>query len=362
MTAYKDTRNGMVGEDYSTKLSAWLAVGCLTARQIHHAMVEFEDGRIPLNEKGSTEEWEAVAGYGKGESKGTAAVRFELLWRDYMRLCNRKFGTRLFHIDGFRADATQSNGQDGEAKAHKQWRYLDNSQKHSDNQTISRAYLERLLYGETGIGLIDASQRELLLTGYTSNRARQNVASFFASHLNLDWRLGAEWYESVLVDYDVASNWGNWQYVAGVGNDPRQGRIFNPVKQALDYDDQGHFIKAWVDELKDVDLKKDEEDIVDREKLMGLFQAWRLPTTEKQRLGIEGAESVEDPMVRIPFSISRKKPDGAHGEKLNRRGGGRGQRWSRGRGRGRGGADGIERSEGRPRRMGAMDKANIAQS
>ncbi len=90
--------------------------------------------------------------------------------------------------------------------------------------------LQRFLRGTTGTGLIDASQRELLFTGYTSNRARQNVASYLAKHLGINWKLGAEWYESMLVDYDVSSNWGNWQYVAGVGNDPRgEARVFNPI-------------------------------------------------------------------------------------------------------------------------------------
>jgi deoxyribodipyrimidine photo-lyase len=72
--------------------------------------------------------------------------------------------------------------------------------------------------------------------------------------MNVDWRLGAEWYESRLVDYDFAINWGNWQYVAGVGNDPREGRLFNPVKQAFDYNKKGEYIKTWVPELRGLDL------------------------------------------------------------------------------------------------------------
>lgn len=72
-----------------------------------------------------------------------------------------------------------------------------------------------------------------------SNRGRQNVASLLTKDLYYDWRLGAEWFEHLLVDYDPASNYGNWQYVAGVGNDPRASRQFNPIKQAKDYDQQG---------------------------------------------------------------------------------------------------------------------------
>ncbi|KAG8528712.1 uncharacterized protein KY384_006399 [Bacidia gigantensis] len=181
MTTYKDTRNGMIGANFSTKLSAWLALGCITARQVHWYLVDFEEGKTELGK--------GVHGYGKGENKGTAAVRFELLWRDYFRLATRKFGPRLFRIGGFKDDRSIP------------WQY---PQKNPDAQWRVARFLE----GRTGNGFIDASMRELFLTGYTSNRLRQNVASFLAKHMGVDWRIGAEWYESLLVDYDLSSNWG----------------------------------------------------------------------------------------------------------------------------------------------------------
>ena len=89
--------------------------------------------------------------------------------------------------------------------------------------------IESIKLTTNSMGLIDASQRELNHTGYNSNRTRQNVASFLAKHLYIDWRYGAEYYEMMLIDHDVHSNWSNWQYVSGVGNDPRgESRIFNP--------------------------------------------------------------------------------------------------------------------------------------
>jgi deoxyribodipyrimidine photo-lyase len=304
MTAYKDTRNGLLGEDFSTKLSAWLALGCFTARQVHWKLVDFEDGNTSLGKD--------APGYGKGENKGTAAVRFELLWRDYMRLCTRKFGPRLFHVQGFRNDQNA------------QWKYMSGPiGKSADkkNNDATAAAVMRFITGTTGTGLIDASQRELFLTGYTSNRARQNVASYLAKHLGIDWRIGAEWYECNLIDYDLSSNWGNWQYVAGVGNDPRgESRVFNPVKQALDYDSHGEYIRTWVQELQHVKMGSQAEE---SQNLMGVFQAWKLPEEEKKRLGIQSVEWVEKPMVKIDFS-------------LNRRGGGS----KRGRGNGRGGRGG----------------------
>jgi deoxyribodipyrimidine photo-lyase len=78
-----------------------------------------------------------------------------------------------------------------------------------------------------------------------SNRGRQNVASFFARDLQLDWRIGAAYFESLLLDYDVHSNYGNWMYVAGVGNDPRN-RKFNVDLQAKRYDPDGAFRKLWL--------------------------------------------------------------------------------------------------------------------
>ncbi|GAM89678.1 hypothetical protein ANO11243_077170 [Dothideomycetidae sp. 11243] len=313
MTNYKDTRNGLLGSDCSTKLSAWLALGCITARQVHAYLLDFEDGRTELGK--------GTHGYGKGENKGTAAVRFELLWRDYMRLCTRKFGPRLFRADGFRADQ------------HAEWKYVDPRALKSGESDTSRA-VRRFLNGTTGTGLIDASQRELYLTGYTSNRARQNVASFLAKHLGIDWRIGAEWYESCLVDYDVSSNWGNWQYVAGVGNDPRgEQRIFNPVKQALDYDAKGEYIATWIPELRA--LGDSSED------LMAIFQPWRLDEKQQKTLGLQGKEWIEHPLKKIDFS-------------LNRRGGGGG----RGRGRGRGGHG--RRGGDSSRRRGQMEKAGMS--
>ena len=78
-----------------------------------------------------------------------------------------------------------------------------------------------------------------------SNRGRQIVASCFVNELHLDWRFGAKYFEKHLIDYDVASNWGNWQYIAGVGKDPRGGRKFNLTKQAEFYDKDGEFTSSW---------------------------------------------------------------------------------------------------------------------
>ena len=79
-----------------------------------------------------------------------------------------------------------------------------------------------------------------------SNRGRQNVASYFVHQLQLDWRMGARYFEQQLIDYDVSNNWGNWMYVAGVGNDPRENRMFNVQKQAQQYDPNEKYRKIWL--------------------------------------------------------------------------------------------------------------------
>ena len=204
---YKDTRNGMLGEDYSSKFSAWLAHGCLSPRFVFHEVKRYERERVA--------------------NDSTYWLIFELIWRDFFRFVALKFGTRLFKPSGIKHDMQ------------KQWR---------------RDYdlFQRWAEGETGIPFIDANMRELKYTGFMSNRGRQNVGSFLVKDLGIDWTWGAAYFESLLADYDPCSNWGNWNYVAGVGNDPREDRYFNILTQAARYDEQGKFVKHWLPELANV--------------------------------------------------------------------------------------------------------------
>ena len=94
--------------------------------------------------------------------------------------------------------------------------------------------------------------KELNATGFMSNRGRQNVASFLVKDLGLHWIMGAEYFESLLLDYDPCSNYGNWNYIAGVGADPREDRYFNIISQAKRYDSDGRFVKYWLPELEGI--------------------------------------------------------------------------------------------------------------
>lgn len=142
--------------------------------------------------------------------------------------------------------------------------------------------------GDTGVGLVDANMRELNETGFMSNRGRQVVASFLTIDLYIDWRLGAEYFEELLVDHDVYSNWANWQYVAGVGNDPRGSRRFNPIKQSHDYDPEGKYIRTWIPQLRGV------------QKSEHVFSMWKIPDAERTSALLE-LEGVRKPLRRPEY-------------------------------------------------------------
>lgn len=196
---YKKTRNGLVGTDYSSKFSAWLANGSLSVRSIYWQVKRFEKEHF------------------KNES--TYWLIFELIWRDYFKYISLKHQNDIFKIGGI-------------LNKDYDWK--------TDKNLVSK-----WVHGETKSSFVNANMLELKKTGWMSNRGRQNVASFFAKDLLLDWRIGAAYFESMLLDYDVHSNYGNWIYVSGVGNDPRD-RKFNVELQAERYDATAKFQNLWL--------------------------------------------------------------------------------------------------------------------
>lgn len=196
---YKKTRNGLVGTEYSSKLSAWLANGSISPRTIYHQVMNYE-AQVKKNQS-------------------TYWLVFELIWRDFFKYISLKHGDDLFKIDGI---------------LHKEYSWSENKES-----------VNRWIHGETEEPFVNANMIELYHTGWMSNRGRQNVASYFAKELRLDWRIGAAYFESLLIDFDVHSNYGNWQYVAGVGNDPRD-RKFNIKLQSERYDPKNKFQNLWL--------------------------------------------------------------------------------------------------------------------
>jgi deoxyribodipyrimidine photo-lyase len=242
---YKETRNGMLGADYSSKFSAWLALGCLSPRYIYEQVRKYEDDRI--------------------ENDSTYWLIFELLWRDYFRFICAKHGNKIFR---------QSGLQGVDLSWKEDWPRFDLWRE-----------------GKTGFPLVDANMRELAATGFMSNRGRQNVASFLTKNLGIDWRMGAEWFESMLIDYDVCSNWGNWNYTAGVGNDARGFRFFNIIKQSQDYDRAGRYVKHWLPELENIPAAK-------------VHEPWKLLPVEQERFGVKLGVDYPQPVVDLFKSAS----------------------------------------------------------
>ena len=196
---YKQTRNELDGWTNTTKFSPLLAIGNLSPKQIWLAVEAYEQTNV------------------KNES--TYWIKFELLWREYFQWLALKLGSKLYQFKGL-----------------------------SQTKPLTSFFPERFqkwCLGVTPYPLVNALMRELNQTGYMSNRGRQIVASCLINELGVDWRYGAAYFQQQLIDFDVASNWGNWQYIAGVGVDPRGGRHFNIEKQAQLYDASGVFINKW---------------------------------------------------------------------------------------------------------------------
>jgi len=238
---YKETRNGLLGEEYSTKFSPWLSLGCISPRYIYGEVKRYEKQRV--------------------SNQSTYWVIFEMIWRDYFRYVCMRYGDRVFYLSGIMGKKIP-------------WK---------KDQKLFEMWKD----GRTGIPFVDANMREMKETGWMSNRGRQNVASFLIKDLGLDWRYGAEWFESQLLDHDVCSNYGNWNYAAGIGNDPRTDRKFNMIKQGLDYDVQGDFIRTWIPELRLIKTGK-------------VHTPWKLSLAELNASGISLGETYPNPVVIAP--------------------------------------------------------------
>jgi len=193
-STYKETRNGLLGNDFSTRFSAWLANGCISPRRIYHELKAYE------------------ARHGANES--TYWIVFELLWRDYFRFLAMKQGDAFFRMS------------------------------REPERTSTHAF-QKWCGGKTAHPFANACMNELRETGFMSNRGRQNAASFLINDLKLPWYWGAMYFEHHLIDYDVYSNYGNWTYLAGVGADPRNDRVFNLTRQAQMYDPNGAYTTRW---------------------------------------------------------------------------------------------------------------------
>jgi deoxyribodipyrimidine photo-lyase len=197
LAAYGNRRDDLADPNGTSRLSADLHFGCLSPS--------------------------AVLARAEGRAGGEAFAR-QLCWRDFH---HQVLAARpdLPHVD------YRSRGD--------RWRR---------SERLAEAWRQ----GRTGYPIVDAGMRQLAREGFMHNRARMIVSSFLTKTLYLDWRIGAAHFARLLVDADLANNSGNWQWVAGTGNDTRPNRVLNPLRQAHRFDPEGEYVRRYVAELEDV--------------------------------------------------------------------------------------------------------------
>lgn len=202
---YADGHDDLAG-NRTSKLSPYLHLGCLSPLELESLSVN-----------------------------GGDFVR-QLCWRDFFYQVTSAF-------PGISRDDYRPRGRE--------WR---------DDRDAAQTWKE----GRTGVPIVDAGMRQLLTEGWMHNRARLLTASFLVKRLGVDWRVGADHFFHLLLDGDVANNYGNWQWVAGTGNDTRPNRIVNPVRQARRFDPDGEYIRRYLPELDTVPMRM-------------IYEPWRFP-------------------------------------------------------------------------------------
>jgi deoxyribodipyrimidine photo-lyase len=198
VSRYDEKRNLLTGD--TSMLSPYLHFGCLSPREV---------------------EARAVRRHGPGP----AAFTRQLAWRDF-------YAHVLLHHPG---------------NAHQEFQPRYRGMEWDDDAELLAAWRE----GRTGYPLVDAGMRQLAATGWMHNRARLVVGSFLTKDLHLDWRAGEAWFMDRLLDGDMASNNGNWQWIASTGVDPAPlfRRLYNPARHQERYDPRGDYVRRWVPEL-----------------------------------------------------------------------------------------------------------------
>ncbi|MGI5499153.1 cryptochrome/photolyase family protein [Lentzea sp. CA-135723] len=232
------------GETAGRNLMAnWARTGVDGYADLHDALADDATSRLsPHLHFGTVSVTELLDRVGTA-SEGARAYTRQLAWRD-------------FHHQVLAA-RPRSATQDYRTR-HDRWRRSDRD-------------FEAWRDGRTGYPIVDAGMRQLAQEGWMHNRARLITASFLCKTLYLDWRRGARHFVDLLVDCDLANNQMNWQWVAGTGTDTRPNRVHNPLAQAKRYDSEGTYVKRYLPELSDVDVRH-------------VHEPWTLPDDERAAL------------------------------------------------------------------------------
>lgn len=210
INGYKDSRDIPSDESGTSALSPFLNAGCICSRQCISLAVKANNNKINSGQLGAIT-WIS-----------------ELVWRDFYRTIMVEF-PRVAKYRAFKKETEKVEWVQDE-KAFKAW-----------------------CEGKTGYPIVDAGMRQLNKLGWMHNRLRMITASFLAKDLLIDWRKGEKYFSERLIDGDLASNNGGWQWSASTGCDPQPYfRIFSPLRQSERFDESGKSIRKWVPELKDV--------------------------------------------------------------------------------------------------------------
>lgn len=237
LPTYWHTREQFGKLNSGSRLSAYIAQGCISPRRLYGELHRWEEEKRWLNfpedldglkglidDDGTVPMIEAPR---KIPGKSVDLLSKQLLWRDFYHFVAMDFDKKLFELGGFTTKTTGWN--------------------------LNEEYIEAWKTGTTGYPLVDANMRELLATGFMSSRGRMLVASFLALDLKVDWRVGAEYFESMLIDHDISTNWGNWLNSAGLtGTTKGRPNKLNPISQARKFDKSGEYVKMWIPELANV--------------------------------------------------------------------------------------------------------------
>jgi deoxyribodipyrimidine photo-lyase len=233
LSGYDSGRDDLAG-DGSSKLSPYLHFGCISPRQLE---AELPDG------------------------VGAEEFRRQLAWRDFYAHVLREFPDNRHH--------------------EYQPRYRDRIEWRDDAEDF-----ERWCQGRTGYPLVDAGMRQLATEGWMHNRARLVVGSFLTKELGIDWRRGEQHFMSLLLDGDMCSNNGNWQWIASVGVDPQpvSRRILSPSRQQEKFDPTGAYVRRYVPELANVPNAH-------------IVEPWLMPEEVQREVGCVIGEDYAEPIV-----------------------------------------------------------------
>ena len=205
------SKNALLDKEGSSRLSPWLAHGCISPKMIYNALESYKRNT--------------------GDKVGAHTMFLELLWRDYFRLMGKKYGNAIFLKGGIRGMVRR------------------------DLKTHMKAFMQ-WANGNTGVPLVDACMHQLNQTGYLPGRGRELVGTYLINDMHLNWQMGASYFESVLLDYDPCSNYGNWNALAGIGSDVRKEVTYNIASQARILDPQGTFIRNWATRYQNMPLSE----------------------------------------------------------------------------------------------------------